>query len=42
MYTALVGKPSEATYHYAEDILSQQARAIGLGKSKITRIYAVG
>ncbi|GAV09260.1 hypothetical protein RvY_18830 [Ramazzottius varieornatus] len=41
-YTALVGKPSEATYHHAEDILAQQAKAIGLGNAPISRIYAVG
>lgn len=51
-YDALVGKPSEATYHHAEYCLSQHAAAIAKyyqgndsqpqRSPKIKRIYAVG
>ena len=41
-YSALVGKPSEATYHHAEFCLTQQAREMGRVDGPVTRIYAVG
>ncbi|XP_055353336.1 haloacid dehalogenase-like hydrolase domain-containing 5 [Paramacrobiotus metropolitanus] len=50
-YSALVGKPSEATYHHAEYCLSLQAAAIlgirdkksaARSKCTISRIYAIG
>ncbi|OQV21405.1 Cat eye syndrome critical region protein 5 [Hypsibius exemplaris] len=42
VYSALVGKPSEATYHHAEFCLTQQARQMGRVDGPVTRIYAVG
>jgi HAD superfamily hydrolase (TIGR01456 family) len=39
-YSAIVGKPSEVTYYYAENVIQAQAKQMGLGK--IERIYAVG
>jgi HAD superfamily hydrolase (TIGR01456 family) len=40
-YTALVGKPTELTYMYAEQCLHQHSKAIDI-KSNIKRIYAIG
>jgi hypothetical protein len=39
-YSAIVGKPSEVTYYYAENVIQTQAKQMGL--EKIERIYAVG
>lgn len=39
-YSAIVGKPSEVTYYYAENVIQAQANQMGLGK--IERLYAVG
>jgi ribonucleotide monophosphatase NagD (HAD superfamily) len=39
-YTALVGKPSEITYHYAERILQFEARKMKL--PVIRRMYCIG
>ncbi|XP_067684516.1 haloacid dehalogenase-like hydrolase domain-containing 5 [Haliotis asinina] len=39
-YTALVGKPSEITYHHADYLLSQQSRLLGL--DGISTIYCIG
>ncbi|XP_071960186.1 haloacid dehalogenase-like hydrolase domain-containing 5 [Antedon mediterranea] len=40
-YTVLTGKPSEITYHYAETVLIQQVRKMGL-KTPIRTLYAIG
>ncbi|XP_033098733.1 haloacid dehalogenase-like hydrolase domain-containing 5 [Anneissia japonica] len=40
-YTVLTGKPSEITYHYAETVLIQQARKMGI-QSPIRTLYAIG
>jgi HAD superfamily hydrolase (TIGR01456 family) len=40
-YTAVVGKPSEITYYYAEEMLQSHAESIGASKN-IRRMYAVG
>ncbi|KAK0045729.1 cat eye syndrome critical region protein 5 [Biomphalaria pfeifferi] len=39
-YTALIGKPSEITYHHADYLLTQQAKLLGV--QHIRRIYCVG
>ncbi len=39
-YTALVGKPSEITYHHSEHVLQTLARQIGL--PGIRRMYCIG
>lgn len=39
-YSALVGKPSESTYYYAEQLASKEAEKLGLGP--LQRLYAVG
>uniref|UniRef100_A0A2C9KRJ4 Haloacid dehalogenase-like hydrolase domain-containing 5 n=1 Tax=Biomphalaria glabrata TaxID=6526 RepID=A0A2C9KRJ4_BIOGL len=39
-YTALIGKPSEITYHHADYLLTQQAKLLGV--PHIRRIYCVG
>ncbi|KAH9512535.1 Haloacid dehalogenase-like hydrolase domain-containing 5 [Bulinus truncatus] len=39
-YTALIGKPSEITYHHADYLLTQQAKLLGV--EHIRRIYCVG
>ena len=39
-YTALIGKPSEITYHHADYLLHQQA--IRLGIDGIQTIYCIG
>jgi HAD superfamily hydrolase (TIGR01456 family) len=41
LYTALIGKPSEITYHHSERMLVKHARKIG-NSSRIRRIYAIG
>ncbi|CAH1782901.1 unnamed protein product [Owenia fusiformis] len=40
-YTALIGKPSEMTYHHATQLLSDQARSMGL-TAPVKHIYCVG
>lgn len=40
-YTAIVGKPSEITYYYAESMLKKHAESIGINVP-LRRIYAVG
>uniref|UniRef100_A0A0B6ZIF9 Uncharacterized protein n=2 Tax=Arion vulgaris TaxID=1028688 RepID=A0A0B6ZIF9_9EUPU len=39
-YTALIGKPSEITYHHADFLLSQQAKLMGV--DHIKTIYCIG
>uniref|UniRef100_A0A0B6ZGX4 Uncharacterized protein n=2 Tax=Arion vulgaris TaxID=1028688 RepID=A0A0B6ZGX4_9EUPU len=39
-YTALIGKPSEITYHYADFLLTQHARLLGV--DQIRTIYCIG
>ena len=39
-YTALVGKPSELTYHHADHLLDDQAKKLGMGG--INTIYCIG
>jgi len=39
-YAALIGKPSELTYHHADYLLTQQARALGI--DHVRTIYCVG
>ncbi|XP_015594726.1 haloacid dehalogenase-like hydrolase domain-containing 5 [Cephus cinctus] len=41
IYTALVGKPSEITYHHANRMLLQHAKSIGINEN-INTIYAIG
>lgn len=41
IYTALVGKPSEITYHHAEHMVQQHARHIG-AVEPVKRLYAIG
>ncbi|XP_071815781.1 haloacid dehalogenase-like hydrolase domain-containing 5 [Apostichopus japonicus] len=41
IYTILTGKPSQITYHYAEHVLSQQAKQMGIVKPLRT-LYAIG
>lgn len=41
VYTALVGKPSEVTYHHANRMLLNHAKSIGIDHN-IETIYAVG
>jgi len=41
IYEALVGKPSEVTYRYAQKIIMNQANKLKIG-DKITRLYAIG
>ncbi len=40
-YTAIVGKPSEITYYFAEYLISRHAYELGY-KQPIKRIYAIG
>ena len=40
-YECVVGKPSEITYFYAENMLRKHADSIGI-KNQIKRIYAIG
>lgn len=40
-YSAVVGKPSEVTYYYAESQIQEQAKTIGIDE-KITHLYAIG
>jgi hypothetical protein len=40
-YSAVVGKPSEITYYYAEKMLIKHAKSIGI-QNDIKRLYAVG
>jgi hypothetical protein len=39
-YTALIGKPSEITYHHADYLLYQQAKTLGF--SNVDTIYCIG
>jgi ribonucleotide monophosphatase NagD (HAD superfamily) len=41
IYTALIGKPSEITYHHAERMVVKHARRIGI-LEPIKRLYAIG
>ena len=40
-YSAIVGKPSEITYYYAEEMLQNHAESLGLNRN-LRRLYAVG
>jgi ribonucleotide monophosphatase NagD (HAD superfamily) len=40
-YSAVVGKPSEITYLYAESQINNHARSIGINQ-KIKHLYAIG
>lgn len=40
-YTALVGKPSEITYRYAEHVITMQAKKMGF-KEPIMKLYFIG
>ncbi|XP_071484894.1 haloacid dehalogenase-like hydrolase domain-containing 5 [Diadema antillarum] len=40
-YTVLTGKPSQITYHYAEHVLKQQARTMGIQRP-VRTLYAIG
>lgn len=40
-YSAVVGKPSEVTYYYAESQIQEHARSLGI-EEKITKLYAIG
>ena len=40
-YSAIVGKPSELTYYYAEEMLQNHAESIGANRN-VKRLYAVG
>lgn len=39
-YSALIGKPSEITYHHADHLLTQQAQALGV--DHVRTIYCIG
>ena len=39
-YTALVGKPSEITYHHADHLLHQHAKNLGI--DGVRTIYCIG
>ncbi|XP_046682226.1 haloacid dehalogenase-like hydrolase domain-containing 5 [Homalodisca vitripennis] len=41
IYKALIGKPSELTYRYAQKIIMDQANKIQIG-NRIKRLYAIG
>lgn len=41
IYTALIGKPSEITYHHAHHVVLSQAQCIGLNQH-LKRLYAIG
>jgi ribonucleotide monophosphatase NagD (HAD superfamily) len=41
-YTALVGKPSEITYHHSEHVLQEQAARLGGKNGSIRRMYCIG
>ncbi|XP_033647452.1 haloacid dehalogenase-like hydrolase domain-containing 5 [Asterias rubens] len=41
LYTVLTGKPSQITYHCAENVLSQQAQAMGC-TAPLRTLYAIG
>ncbi len=40
-YTHIVGKPSGLTYLYAENLINEFAKSIGINQ-EIKRLYAVG
>jgi len=40
-YTALVGKPSEITFRYAEHVLTSQTRKLGFNRP-IKTMYLIG
>lgn len=40
-YSAIVGKPSEISYYYAENVLNEHAASIGYA-NPVKRIYAIG
>lgn len=41
-YSAMVGKPNELTYYYAEEMLQNHAESIGIPGERVRRLYAVG
>jgi ribonucleotide monophosphatase NagD (HAD superfamily) len=41
IYTALIGKPSEITYHHAHNMVITQAKNIGI-EHHVKRLYAIG
>ncbi|GAB6029169.1 hypothetical protein CHUAL_004945 [Chamberlinius hualienensis] len=41
IYSALVGKPSEVTYHYAQETVTMIAEMLGI-RNSIKRLYAIG
>ncbi|XP_065348959.1 haloacid dehalogenase-like hydrolase domain-containing 5 [Cloeon dipterum] len=41
IYTALIGKPSEVTYHHAHHMVMKQAKFLGLEKN-LKALYAIG
>ncbi|KAJ9593025.1 hypothetical protein L9F63_015310, partial [Diploptera punctata] len=41
IYTALIGKPSEITFHHAHHMVVTQANSIGISHS-VKRLYAIG
>jgi len=41
IYTALIGKPSEVTYHHAHHMVMKQAKLLGLEKH-MKSLYAIG
>lgn len=41
VYKSLIGKPSEVTYRYAEQVILDQAKKLNNG-SNIQRLYAIG
>ncbi|KAK3931091.1 Haloacid dehalogenase-like hydrolase domain-containing 5 [Frankliniella fusca] len=41
IYTALIGKPSEITYHHAHHMVLNQAQSIGINHH-LKRLYAIG
>lgn len=40
-YAVLVGKPVELTYRYAEHVIAQEAKKLGI-KKKIQKLYFMG
>ncbi len=40
-YSAIIGKPSEITYQYAEFMIQEHAKFIGINE-RITKLYAIG
>ena len=40
-YMVLTGKPGQITYHFAENVLAQQAREMGI-EGPLRTLYAIG